>query len=932
MKRSNLKRLIAIALLILTIAVGGALADGAAVGQSLLAPVINGAGSCTTVVNSNQSLQAAVNAAQSGDVICARSGVYNEQIMLDYRQSNIIVQAYPGDKPILDGQGTLPTGNYQGLVQISANGSTVEGFEVRNSAARGIVVTQNPQATNAIRDVVVRNNIVHDSWDMGIVINGSDEQHAQNILVENNTVYDNLHVNTVNHIGGSGLLFVDTANSTARGNIVYHNLGEGLVGGRWTTNLIFEDNVTYDNKHANIYLSGSMSPLVRRNLVFCTDDRDYWRGAKAKPAPGITLRDEDFPNQTVKPPPSRGQKILNNIVVGCGVNFWVATQITGGGLNDAIVANNSFVNARGDTGSSANNVLFEGDITLENTKFANNLILQSDPSAASAHLILALGSPDMSTFTLLNNLYSVPPSKHWPKTESGRVNGDPKLVNPIMPVKGSVPDANNYRLQANSPAIDAGTNVSLVTEDFFKQTRSGTLDIGADEFGSAPPSTTGRIIVVKSTIPDGSTQVFNFTASYAPGGFQLVDNGTHDSGQIAAGTYSVTMTPVENWQTSSLCSDGSQPGNINLAANETVTCTFSSEFDAPPVTRITVIKQVIPSNDPTSFQFSSNFAGQFSLAHNGQKSTDLSPGNYSVSETIPEGWVQDSATCTGGQLPEAITLSEGQTVTCTFVNRKVTTGGGDLNAIVYVTTSVSGQVGGVEFNRGDILAYDGSTGTWSMFFDGSDVGMTRPIADFVILENGTPNPPILMTIGGKANLSGPGGSFSAMSQDVIRFTPTSLGADTAGSWELYLDGSDVTLAAASEKIDALGVRGNTLLISTVGKASVGVSGNWIAAQDEDLLAFTPTATGQNTSGTWAREFDGSDVEGFSKEDLTSLWYDSNASAYYVTTVDDFLVTGLSGTNNSVLIIPVTGQPSIFWDAGAAGFTYPIDGMHLVLLP
>ena len=219
-----------------------------------------------------------------------------------------------------------------------------------------------------------------------------------------------------------------------------------------------------------------------------------------------------------------------------------------------------------------------------------------------------------------------------------------------------------------------------------------------------------------------------------------------------------------------------------------------------------------------------------------------------------------------------------------------------------------------------------------MFFDGSDVGMTRPIADFVILENGTPNPPILMTIGGKANLSGPGGSFSAMSQDVIRFTPTSLGADTAGSWELYLDGSDVTLAAASEKIDALGVRGNTLLISTVGKASVGVSGNWIAAQDEDLLAFTPTATGQNTSGTWAREFDGSDVEGFSKEDLTSLWYDSNASAYYVTTVDDFLVTGLSGTNNSVLIIPVTGQPSIFWDAGAAGFTYPIDGMHLVLLP
>lgn len=931
MKRSNLQRLAALVLLMLTIAVGGVLADSPAVGGTVMAPIVNNTGACTTVVNSGQSIQAALNASQTGAVICVRAGVFAEQLLLDYRKPGVTLQAYPGERPILDGKGTLPTKRYQGLIQVNASNSIVDGFEVRNSNARGIVVAQYALDNKEIRGVIVRNNSVHDSWDMGIIVNGSEALDAQNILIENNAVFANLRVNAVNHIGGSGLLFVETANSIARGNVVYNNLGEGLVGGRWTTNLTFEDNITYDNKHTNVYLSASMNPLVQRNLIFCTDNRDFWLKDKPKPVPGLTLRDETFPNQTVKPPPSRGQIILNNIIVGCGNNFWVATQIPGGGLNDAIVANNSFINARGDAGSSANNVLIEGDVSLQNSRFVNNLILQSNSSAASAQMLLSLGTPNMSTFTLADNLYSVAPTKNWPGSEPGRIIGDPKLVSPSMPVKGSVPDPNGYRLQASSPAINAGIAVSQVTEDFFKHARSGALDIGADEFGGDTGPTTGRILVVKSTTPDGSSQVFTFTASYA-GGFQLSDNGMHDSGQIATGTHSVTMTPVDGWLTNGSCSDGSQPGAIALSAGETVTCTFSSEQESAPVTRIVVVKQVIPSNDLTSFQFTSDFAGQFSLAHNGQKSVDLDPGSYSVSETVPEGWQQDSATCTGGQSPAAINLNQGQTVTCTFVNRKLGTGGGELNAVIYLTTPVAGSVGGVDFGKGDIVAYDGPSGNWSLFFDASDVNLIRAIGDFTIVNNGTPNPPILMSLGGKAVLNGPGGNFTAMPQDVVRFNPTSLGANTAGSWELYMDGSDVTLSVAAEKIDALGLRGNRLLISTLGKASVKSSGGWIASPDEDLLAFTPASTGANTSGSWAREFDGSRLAGFGPEDLTSVWYDASANTYYGTVMDDFTIAGVSGTNTTVLAVPATGQPSVFWDASAAGYFYPIDGLHLVLLP
>lgn len=51
-------------------------------------------------------------------------------------------------------------------------------------------------------------------------------------------------------------------------------------------------------------------------------------------------------------------------------------------------------------------------------------------------------------------------------------------------------------------------------------------------------------------------------------------------GQLAPGTYSVAMTPVDGWTTSATCSDGSAPGAINLAAGETVTCTFNNEEQA----------------------------------------------------------------------------------------------------------------------------------------------------------------------------------------------------------------------------------------------------------------------------------------------------------------------------------------------------------------
>ena len=43
---------------------------------------------------------------------------------------------------------------------------------------------------------------------------------------------------------------------------------------------------------------------------------------------------------------------------------------------------------------------------------------------------------------------------------------------------------------------------------------------------------------------------------------------------------------------------------------------------------------------------------------------------YSLAETVPTGWDQTSATCSDGSPVSNIDVGAGETVTCTFANRK----------------------------------------------------------------------------------------------------------------------------------------------------------------------------------------------------------------------------------------------------------------------
>jgi hypothetical protein len=157
-----------------------------------------------------------------------------------------------------------------------------------------------------------------------------------------------------------------------------------------------------------------------------------------------------------------------------------------------------------------------------------------------------------------------------------------------------------------------------------------------------------------------------------------------------------------------------------------------------------------------------------------------------------------------------------------------------------------------------------TAGTFSLLFDGSDVGLSTNDEDIDAIEL-LPDLSLLVSTSGPAGVSG----TSAQDEDLLRFVPTSLGTATAGTWSMFFDGSDVGLATSdSEDVDALAVDGAGLIyLSTVGNFSVpGRSG-----ADEDVFVFKPATLGSATSGTYNATlfFDGSSF-GLGSTDISGI--------------------------------------------------------------
>ena len=197
-------------------------------------------------------------------------------------------------------------------------------------------------------------------------------------------------------------------------------------------------------------------------------------------------------------------------------------------------------------------------------------------------------------------------------------------------------------------------------------------------------------------------------------------------------------------------------------------------------------------------------------------------------------------------------------VTLWFDGSDVGLGGYRISALsrlddgdLLLSLTQGGTVGGVSFDDSDILRFTPSqlgavtAGTFSLWFDGSDVGLTtngEDIDGLDVLDDGTV---ILSTTGGHRLPSVRGND-----EDLLAFTPSSLGSTTSGTFARYMDGSDVGLATnSSEDVDAVSINESLGVISMSTRGNFTVTG--LSGKDEDLFDFTPTTLGSSTSGSFS---------------------------------------------------------------------------------
>ncbi|PIT92108.1 MAG: hypothetical protein COU08_04630 [Candidatus Harrisonbacteria bacterium CG10_big_fil_rev_8_21_14_0_10_42_17] len=134
-------------------------------------------------------------------------------------------------------------------------------------------------------------------------------------------------------------------------------------------------------------------------------------------------------------------------------------------------------------------------------------------------------------------------------------------------------------------------------------------------------------------------------------------------------------------------------------------------------------------------------------------------------------------------------------------------------------------------------------GVFSLYFDGSDVDLTRGSEDIdaiTLLPNGN----ILLSTVGSFRVSG----LSGRDEDVFEFIPSFLGSTTSGSFRMYFNGSDVGISSSREDINGISIDSSgKLYLSTISNFSVST----VSGEGSDVFVFVPTTLGESTSGSFS---------------------------------------------------------------------------------
>lgn len=245
----------------------------------------------------------------------------------------------------------------------------------------------------------------------------------------------------------------------------------------------------------------------------------------------------------------------------------------------------------------------------------------------------------------------------------------------------------------------------------------------------------------------------------------------------------------------------------------------------------------------------------------------------------------------------------------------------------------TGNVAGIPFQSQDILAFSSlNTGDekWIMFFDGSDVGLTKNVTN--VAAGHWKYPEIFISLMANQNVPGVG---TVKPQDVIQFNGQ-FGPTTSGTFTMYLRGSEWDLTKGSEKIDAFGtwtygVGGGYegtcwgFPISMTGAATVSRDGATFKFADEDVACMEEFYGLQG----WRSYFDGSMAAGLAAEDVNGVSMVDRNNQLYLNILGKGNIAGHAVTQKDIFAVnyPAYTWGGFVWRGPEHGWNYDIDAFE-----
>ena len=213
------------------------------------------------------------------------------------------------------------------------------------------------------------------------------------------------------------------------------------------------------------------------------------------------------------------------------------------------------------------------------------------------------------------------------------------------------------------------------------------------------------------------------------------------------------------------------------------------------------------------------------------------------------------------------------------------------------------EINSNSFRDEDIVAFDGQE--FQLYFDGSDVGVGPLDLDAVDIVGDSE---VLLSFSTPTTITIDGVDTEVDDSDIVKFTGTSMGEVTEGSFEMFFDGSEFGLTEDLQDIDGIQLlNDDSLLISTIGSSSTILEG--VRVSDEDILKVKHL---EPNTPTWSMYLDSGDVglNDNDSEDINALSVTTAGKVAVSTlgdvTVADELGNDVVGNNVSVLEFTPSG--------------------------